>query len=81
MMNKKGNLFLAILIGIVYFMAGMITYQLIKPDLDIARENLVCDSPTSPGSMLTCLVIDGIVPALVIIIFFIAMKTITEGAY
>ena len=78
MNNKGSSIFLIVLIAVVYFMAGMIMYQLIKPDIDLARTGLSCSSPTTAGDRFDCLVIDGIVPIVVITILSATGGFITE---
>lgn len=79
-MNKKGTIFLTILITIVYFMVGMMVYQLLKPDITTARDatHLNCSSPADWGDMFTCLELDGVIPIMIILIFSIAGGIITD---
>ena len=81
MMNKKGFTILAVLFGIVYFMVGMITYQLIKPDIAVQRgaSNLDCANTTDWGDMGTCLILDGVIPLIIITIIATAGGMISDG--
>ena len=79
-MNKKGKLGLAILFAIAYFMFGMITYQLLKPDITISRDatHMNCDATTYSGDKVVCLIIDGVIPFLIISILAVSAGIITE---
>ena len=79
-MNKQGKIGIAILLAICYFMFGMITYQLIKPDIDIQRDvtHMNCTAPDTSGDMIVCLILDGVIPLLIISIVSIAGGIITE---
>lgn len=79
-MNKKGIAMVSILFAIVYFMLGMIVYQLIKPDIVIQRDSdhLNCSSPDDSGDMMSCLVLDSIIPILIIIVLSTSGGIVTE---
>lgn len=79
-MNKQGKMGLAILLGVCYFMFGMITYQLIKPDITESRNatHMNCASTTYAGDKVVCLLIDGVIPLLIITILSVAGGIITE---
>ena len=68
-MNRRGGVFLGLVIGFMLFMAGMVVLNFIKDDVTSARVNLNCDDMTiSDGSKLTCLAVDGVVPYFIIIL-------------
>lgn len=71
-MNRKGSAFFIALIAIIYFIAGMILYQFLKPDIAIARSDLSCTTPDTTGDIMSCLVVGSIVP--------IAVITVLSGA-
>ena len=79
--GKRGMTLLAVLFGIVYFMVGMITYQLIKPDIAVQRDtdHLKCASPDDWGDKFTCLILDSVIPLLIILIMSTAGGIITDG--
>jgi len=77
-MNKKASTFLVILIVIFYFIVGMILYQFIKPEIDSTRTNIVCASPSTAGDRVTCLIVDGIIPIVIITILASAGGYLTE---
>lgn len=78
MMNKKGTMMLVLLIAVIYFMAGMILYQFLKPDVLSTRTSLECSNPDTSGDMLTCLIVDGVVPMAIIGILSVAGGYVTE---
>lgn len=63
-----------ILIAVVYFMAGMILYQFLKPDISIARISVACTAPVTYGDKGICLILDGVIP-----LFIIAVVSATGG--
>lgn len=68
-MNKRGGVFLGLVIGFMLFMAGMIVLNFIKDDVTSARVALDCDNQSiSDGAKLTCLGVDGVVPYFIILI-------------
>lgn len=79
-MNKKGVTLLAVLFAIAYFMFGMIVYQLIKPDITLQRDadHLNCAAPTWDGDKVTCLLLDGVIPLLIITILSVAGGIISD---
>ena len=79
-MNKRGVVAIAILFAVIYFMVGMITYQLIKPDITIQRDSnhLNCSSPSTDGDRISCLLLDGIIPYLIIAVLSTAGGIITD---
>lgn len=82
-MNKKGGVtLLAVLFAVMYFMFGMMTYQLIKPDITTQRDanHLNCSSPSTDGDRVSCLVLDGTIPLMIILIFSTVGGIITDQA-
>ena len=63
-MNKRGNVFLGVTFGIVIFIFGVLILNFFLDDIVLARTNLKCSSPAliTSGTMLVCLLIDGLVP-------------------
>jgi len=78
-MNSKGqNLMLAVLTGVMIFMAGMLFLNFVKDDVSLTRTiGLDCSSTTiSDGTKLTCLGVDLVIPILMIAIVSAAMGAI-----
>ena len=61
-MNKKGSTLLIILFAVIYFFAGMILYQFLKSDIDIARSSLSCSATSTSGDRLVCLIVGSVIP-------------------
>lgn len=80
MMNKRGAMALTILFAIVYFMAGMIIYQFLKPDIAIQRDvdHMNCSAPDTSGDKVICLLFDGIIPLVVLGILATTAGIITQ---
>jgi hypothetical protein len=78
--NKRGNIYSAVMISIILFMIGMICMNFIKPEVTTARTSLSCSSANtiSDGTKLMCLAIDTVVPYLFILIIAITGGVITE---
>jgi len=71
-MNNKGQVGLAIISAVMIFMVGMVTVNLLKPEITNARETTALDcqnNSITDGTKLTCLVVDFTVPYFMIIIF------------
>lgn len=72
-MNKKGQVGIAIIGAIMIFMVGMLTINILKPEITIARgaTGLDCANVTniSDGTKLTCLAVDFSLPYFILIIF------------
>lgn len=74
-MNQKGQigtLGIAIVVGIMLFMVGMMAMNFIKDEVTRARDSssLNCaSSDISNGTKLTCLAVDIVVPYLIVTIF------------
>jgi hypothetical protein len=68
-MNKKASAPLIILFAVFYFFAGMILYQYLKPEVDNSRSDMACSGPLTPGDRVTCLIIDGTIPMVILTIF------------
>lgn len=77
-MNKTGSTLFVILMAVVYFMFGMIVYQYLKTDIDLARGGLSCSATETAGDRFTCLIFDGIIPIVIITILSGAGGYITE---
>jgi len=71
--NKGGSLFIGIVIGVMLFIAGMITLNYIKDDVTTSRTSLDCDNHSiSDGTKFLCLGIDFVVPYFMILIISVA---------
>ena len=63
---------LAVIVGIMIFIIGMMSINFIKDEVTTARDatNLNCaDSTISDASKLTCLAVDLVVPYFIVIVF------------
>lgn len=58
--NKKGSMFMSIIMAIMLFMIGMIVVNFIKTPIDDARASLNCDNAAAitDGTKLVCLTMD-----------------------
>lgn len=75
-MNKKGSVYLSIIISLMFFMMGMIFLNYLKPEVSVATSatGLNCDSASaiSDGVKLTCLITDSVIPVFIISVFSVA---------
>ena len=69
------------ILDIFYFMAGMIIYQLLKPDISQARVDNGCLAPETPGDMAVCLIFDAIIPYMIIGVLATAAGYVTAGGW
>lgn len=80
-MNKGGQtLFIAILVGVMIFIAGMVFMNYLGPEITNARAAtaLDCSNPAiSDGNKLACLGVDLVVPYFIIIVISAAGGLIT----
>jgi hypothetical protein len=65
--NKRGNIMLGLTIGLFIFIFGILFISFFLDDITTARSNLQCSSPSSitSGTMIVCLMTDGVVPLLI----------------
>lgn len=72
-MNKRGNIFFGVVIGIFLFAMGVLFIPFLTDDITTSRTALNCSTPTNitGGVMLTCLLGDLLVPYF--IWFFISL--------
>ncbi len=63
-MNKRGNIYFGVGMGIFIFIMGVLFLPFILDDIDTSRAALSCSTPEliSDGIKLTCLAISGLVP-------------------
>ena len=83
-MNKKGQtapMGLAIVVGIFIFLVGMVSVNILKPDITLVRSaasGIDCgNSSISDGTKMTCLTIDLVVPMFIISILSLVGGLIT----
>jgi len=58
-MNKKGNVFFGVIVGIVIFIFGILFIPFLADDIDTTRTDLDCTNTSiTGGTMMTCLVVD-----------------------
>ena len=81
MRNKRGQtLGVAIIISIFIFIVGMLTINIIKPEVTTARSPEVLDcanNSITDGNKMACLAVDVVVPYFIIIVLSIAGGIIT----
>ncbi len=72
-MNRKGQGGIFVIIAIMIFIIGMVSVNLIKPDVITLRSatglNCVNASAISDGTKLTCLAVDITIPWVIVSIF------------
>lgn len=80
-LNKRGQtVFLSVVVGIFFFMFGILFLTFISDEKDISMNssNLDCDNPhISDGTKLTCLGFELINPYFILVICSIALASIT----
>lgn len=78
--NKKGNLYMSIMVAIIIFMVGMIILNFLKPEVTSARNAISCSTPSSitDGTKLLCLITDTVIPYYFIIVLSLVGGVITE---
>ena len=64
MMNKKGTIFLGVILGITLFVFGVLFMPFIADDITTARTELNCSDADNitGGAMLQCLLISALMP-------------------
>lgn len=80
-MDKKASIGLVILIAVVFFIFGMLIFNLIKPDVTRVRTNaeLNCTGmPDTSGDKITCLIVDGIIPMIILGILSISIGYVVD---
>ena len=66
MKNKRGNIFLGVVIAIFIWIYGILMIPFIIDSIDVTRSDLSCSTTTiSFGTKTLCLLIDGIVPYII----------------
>ena len=72
-MNNKGQAGLFIIVAIMIFIVGMVSINLIKPEVTTLRSgaglNCVNASAISDGTKLACLAVDITIPWLIVSVF------------
>lgn len=71
-MNKRGSIFLGVTIGIFIYIMGVLFIPFITDDITTTRIDLDCtNTSVSGGTMITCLMVDTLIPYL--ILFFVSL--------
>ena len=74
MMNKKGNLFLAVTIGLAIWIFGVLFIPFLTDDIVSARIGMDCSNVAiSDGAKLSCLTVDLIIPYFIWFVISIAI--------
>lgn len=79
-MNRKGQMYLSIVIALLLFMGGILFVNFLIPDIDTARSsaNLDCNNSTiTDGNKLACLAVDSVMPYFIIVLISTAGGIIT----
>lgn len=80
-MNKKGNVFLNLVLGIFIFISGVLIYPYITDDITTTRALLNCENfaGLSNGTIIQCLITSGIAPYFIWFFISIALGFIIGG--
>jgi len=75
MMNKKGNLGIAIITSIFIFIVGFAALNLLLPEVSTFRVDMKCDTVAelTDATKLLCLAVDLAIPYWIIIIVSVAI--------
>lgn len=80
-MNKKGNMFLGIILGLIIYISGVLFIPFITDDVTTTRNDLNCtNSSISDGNKLSCLAVDIVVPYIIWFFVSIAIGFIMGGS-
>lgn len=80
-MDKKaqaGGLLLAVLVAFMIFFAGMLLVNFIKTSVTDARTDVNCSVPATDGTKALCLLFDGVIPYVFVIVLSVAGGLITS---
>ena len=79
-MNKKGNMYMAIVMALMLFMVGMIAANFLREPITDARLGLNCDNEGSitDGTKLLCLNVDMVMVYFIILVVSIAGGVILD---
>ena len=62
-MNKQGNIYLGVVLGLFLFIMGVLFIPFITDDITTARDAMECSSTTiTGGNMLTCMIFSSLTP-------------------
>ncbi len=80
-MNKKGNTFIGIVLGLLIFVFGVLIVPYIADDITDTRVTLNCANPSdiTGGTMLTCLQMSIIIPYFIWLFVSIFLGLIIGG--
>lgn len=80
-MNKKGNIFLGVIIGMFIFISGVLIVPFLADDISTLRTNLNCANPSqiTGGVMVTCLLNSALIPYFIWFFTSIALGFIIGG--
>lgn len=81
-MNKKGSIFFGVTIGLFLFVMGVLFIPFLTDDITTTRSDLDCSNSTAitGGTMISCLMVDALVPYLIWFFCSIAIGLIVGGA-
>lgn len=78
--GQLGTLGFSVIVAVMLFMVGMLTINLLTPQIDQTRLDLSCSTPgsISDGTKLTCLITDGVIPYFFVIVMAAAGGFVTN---
>lgn len=80
MMNKRANIFLAVVIGLAIWIFGVLFIPFITDDISTSRLSLDCTNmDISDGAKLNCLAVDLVIPYFIWFIISLALGYIIGG--
>ena len=81
MRNKKGGVYLSVIIGLMIYISGVLFIPFLLDDIDTTRSDLNCSSAATltGGEMITCLMVDLIIPHLIWIVISLALGFLLGG--
>jgi type II secretory pathway component PulF len=77
-MNKKGNIYMSIMVSLIIFVVGMIVVNFIAPEVTTTYSDLSCAAPPTDGTKILCLVVDSVLPYFFILVLSIIGGILTE---
>jgi hypothetical protein len=77
-MNKRGQIFMGIILAVFIFIMGVPFIALSHDSIDSVRTGLQCSNPTNitGGNMLTCLITDASAPYMIWLLISVALSFI-----
>ena len=81
-MNKKGAIFIGVIIGLIIYMSGVLFIPFLTDSVDETRAALDCtNTAISSGNKMTCLEIDLVIPYVIWLFISLALGIIMEDRF